>query len=64
MGPCFFDAPFYFTKANFKDVDSRIKDLVDQESFKFSLPDKQSFYLDMVSCKRVGSIFEINSATE
>lgn len=64
MGPCFFDAPFFFTKANFKDVDRRIKELVDPEAFKYDLPDKQSFYLDMVSCWRVLNTPEMNSALD
>lgn len=51
MGPCFFGSPLYFAKANFKDVDARIKGLVDEESFRFPLPDKQSFYIDMVSAR-------------
>jgi hypothetical protein len=35
MGPCFFDAPIFFTRGQFKGVDPKISNLIDSESTKY-----------------------------
>lgn len=51
MGPCFFDAPLYFAKGNFKDVDRKIRGTFADETAidESRIPSKQSFYLEPVS---------------
>lgn len=56
MGPCFFDSPLYFSKANMKGVDRRIRSLINDSSVEYDVPDKQSFYLDQTT----GSVLKAN----
>lgn len=63
MGPCLFGSPLYFSKANFKDVDRKIRDLVGEGVEDPRIPERQSFYLEpltgtpvMVNLTLMGSI--------
>jgi hypothetical protein len=57
MGPCYSGAPLYFAQGNFKDVDPKIRDLVNWRSMlnsnktsdKLSLPDKQYVRMDPIT---------------
>lgn len=51
MGPCFFDAPLFFSKANFLGVDPKIKNMVQSETAvdESKIPEHQSFYIEPVS---------------
>lgn len=49
MGPCFFEAPIYFARPNFKGVDENILGLVDKNTVAGNISEKQSFWLDPVS---------------
>lgn len=51
MGPCFFDAPLYFAKGNFKDADKKIKNMIASDTVidESKIPHQQSFYIEPVS---------------
>ena len=60
MGPCFFDTPLFFARANFKGMDRKIRGTVDDDlTYDSPVPDKQSFYIEPVS-GRESSNFKIH----
>jgi hypothetical protein len=57
MGPCFFDSPLYFSRANFRGTDPKISQLVDfspamrpnNTEPDWQLPEKQSFLIEPIT---------------
>lgn len=49
MGPCFFEAPIYFARPNFKGADKKIVSLFDEDTVIGNIPEKQSLWVDPVS---------------
>lgn len=57
MGPCFFDSPLFFSRGNLKNVDDRIRRLVDYKSLERDpVAEKQSLYLEPMT----GVVLEAN----
>jgi len=58
MGPCFFGAPLFFARPNFKGADARILNTTSflQTVGPNALPDKQSFLLDQTT----GTVLAVN----
>lgn len=57
MGPCFFDAPLYFSRGNFKGVDKRISGTTRfLQTVGDGLPDKQHFSLE----KTTGTVVAVD----
>lgn len=57
MGPCFFDAPLFFSRANMKGVDERIKRLVDFKSLvRQPVSENQSFSIEPIT----GTVLQAN----
>jgi len=57
MGPCFFNSPLYFSQANLKGVDRRIRSTTDfLSSMNTKLPDKQTISIE----KLTGTVVEVN----
>lgn len=54
MGPCFFEAPLFFTKSNFKGVHKKITSLLDESTIRSDIvPEKSSLWLEKITATPV-----------